>query len=93
MSLHRKNDVTGADLVTKASTDKYREGYDRIFGSKKKVQVEGAQMPQEAQGLHTESVMDHLAHRNAEMSDREWAAQSAGLREGCTVHVKGVGDI
>lgn len=28
-----------------------------------------------------------------QMSDREWAAQPANLREGCTVHVPGVGDI
>lgn len=28
-----------------------------------------------------------------EMSDREWAAQPAGLREGTTVHAPGVGDI
>lgn len=27
------------------------------------------------------------------MSDREWAAQPANLREGCTVHVPGVGDL
>lgn len=27
------------------------------------------------------------------MSDREWSAQSAGLREGCTVHVPGVGSL
>jgi dUTP pyrophosphatase len=28
-----------------------------------------------------------------QMSDREWAAQPAGLREGCTKHVPGVGDL
>jgi len=27
------------------------------------------------------------------ISDREWAAQPANLREGCTAHVNGVGDI
>lgn len=27
------------------------------------------------------------------MSDREWAAMPANLREGCTVHVPGVGDL
>jgi len=32
-----KNDVTGDELVSKAVTDAYREGYDRIFGSKKTV--------------------------------------------------------
>jgi hypothetical protein len=32
-----KNDVTGADLVTKAATDLYREGHERIFGKKQKV--------------------------------------------------------
>jgi len=28
-----------------------------------------------------------------EISDREWAAQPANLREGCTTHVPGVGDL
>lgn len=28
-----------------------------------------------------------------QISDREWAAQPANLREGCTVHVPGVGDL
>lgn len=27
------------------------------------------------------------------ISDREWAAQPANLREGCTTHVPGVGDL
>lgn len=27
------------------------------------------------------------------MSDREWAALPANLRDGCTVHVPGVGDL
>lgn len=27
------------------------------------------------------------------MSDREWSAQPAGIREGCTAHVAGVGDL
>lgn len=27
------------------------------------------------------------------ISDREWAAQSAGVREGCTVRVPGVGEV
>lgn len=31
--------------------------------------------------------------RTAEISDREWAAKPANLREGCTTHVQGVGDI
>lgn len=29
-----KNDITGDTLVSKTSTDAYREGYDRIFGKK-----------------------------------------------------------
>jgi dUTP pyrophosphatase len=33
-----------------------------------------------------------LAKRR-ELSDREWAALPANLREGCTVHVPGVGDL
>jgi hypothetical protein len=28
-----------------------------------------------------------------EISDREWSAQPANLREGCSVHVQGVGDL
>jgi hypothetical protein len=34
-----KNDVTGDSLTTKASTDKYREGWDRIFGKKEATEV------------------------------------------------------
>jgi hypothetical protein len=111
MTLHRKNDVTGAELVTKAATEEYREGHSRIFGDKlpwykrrdleKQVEANSRNSPiitdgyrmREELGLHTESALDHLAHRDAEMSDREWAAQPANLREGCTVHVDGVGDI
>ena len=33
------------------------------------------------------------APQRREISDREWAAQPAGLREGCTTHVPGVGDL
>ena len=29
------NDITGDSLVTKASTDSYRDGWDRIFGDKR----------------------------------------------------------
>lgn len=29
------NDITGDYLVNKATTDAYRDGYDRIFGKKK----------------------------------------------------------
>ena len=29
-----KNDVTGDNLVTKDTTDAYRDGWDRIFGKK-----------------------------------------------------------
>jgi hypothetical protein len=31
-----KNDITGDDLKSKANTDLYREGWDRIFGKKTK---------------------------------------------------------
>lgn len=31
-----KNDITGDSLTTKASNKKYDEGWDRIFGKKKK---------------------------------------------------------
>jgi hypothetical protein len=104
-----KNEHTGALLNTKAATDDYREGHERIFGDKlpwyKRRDLEKQANPPNSpivtdgykhrEALHTESVMDHLAHRDAErpMSDREWAAQPANLREGCTVHVPGVGDI
>ena len=30
------NDVTGDSLISKNNSDKYREGWDRIFGKKKK---------------------------------------------------------
>lgn len=76
-----KNDHTGAYINTKAATEAYREGFDRIFGKKEKVTapyVEPKPVP---------------APEKPEMSDREWAAQPAGLREGCTVHVPGVGDL
>lgn len=29
-----KNDITGDSLTTKATSDKYRDGWDRIFGKK-----------------------------------------------------------
>jgi hypothetical protein len=29
------NDVTGDSIITKSSTEKYRDNYDRIFGNKK----------------------------------------------------------
>lgn len=35
-----KNEITGDPLVTKSSTDAYRDGWDRIFGRKKKVTPE-----------------------------------------------------
>lgn len=28
------NDITGDKLITKSSTDSYRDGWDRIFGKK-----------------------------------------------------------
>lgn len=31
-----KNDVTGAELVTKAATRAYHDGWERIFGKKTK---------------------------------------------------------
>jgi len=30
----RRNDITGDSLTTKAATDKFREGHDRIWGKK-----------------------------------------------------------
>jgi len=78
MQMATKNDVTGAELVTKAATDKYREGYDRIFGKKNSPEptptYPGVSEPYR-------------------MSDREWAAQDPSLREGCTTHIPGVGDL
>lgn len=32
-----KNDVTGDSIKSKVSDDKYREGWDRIFGNKNKI--------------------------------------------------------
>lgn len=29
------NDITGDSIITKSSTEKYRDNYDRIFGNKK----------------------------------------------------------
>lgn len=29
-----KNDITGDDIKTKTNSDKYRSGWDRIFGKK-----------------------------------------------------------
>lgn len=34
-----RNDITGDALITKSSTDAYREGYDRIFGKKKQATI------------------------------------------------------
>ncbi len=31
-----KNDITGDELKSKSNNDKYREGWDRIFGKKDK---------------------------------------------------------
>jgi hypothetical protein len=42
-----KNDVTGQELVTKAATNLYREGYDRIFGKKEKVTAPYVEPPDE----------------------------------------------
>ena len=81
-----KNDHTGAFMNSKASTDAYREGFDRIFGNKKKVTAE---IPQG----QTNSPIQGAGVDLREMSDREWAAQNPSLREGTTVHVPGVGDI
>jgi len=78
-----KNDHTGSFMNTKAATDAYREGFERIFGKKEKVTapyVEPTPAPEPV-------------YEKREMSDREWAAQPANLREGCTVHVPGVGDL
>lgn len=35
-----KNDITGDSLRSKASTKKYNEGWDRIFGKKKEKECE-----------------------------------------------------
>lgn len=31
-----KNDITGDSIITKSSTDKYRDGWERIFGKQKR---------------------------------------------------------
>jgi len=35
-----KNDITGAELVTKAATRAYHEGWERVFGKKKSEEKE-----------------------------------------------------
>jgi recombination associated protein RdgC len=45
---------------------------------------------------NVEEAAQRVSQRDAEdvrMSDREWAAQPAGLRDGATTHVAGVGDL
>lgn len=34
------NDITGDSIITNPSNERYRDGYDRIFGSKKPLQEE-----------------------------------------------------
>ena len=36
----KKNEITGDTLINKPTNDKYREGWDRIFGDKKKKETE-----------------------------------------------------
>lgn len=98
-----KNDHTGSFMNTKAATDAYREGFDRIFGNKDKVTAPLMEMP--PMQMTRQEVHDAVAkaagteyfsptlHAQREMSDREWASQDPSLREGCTVHVPGVGDL
>lgn len=35
-----RNDITGDALISKSNTDKYRDGWDMIFGKDKKKQQE-----------------------------------------------------
>ena len=42
-----KNDVTGDLLATKPSTDAYKEGIERIFGKKERVQWVPPPLPEE----------------------------------------------
>ena len=35
-----KNDITGDEIKSKTSNEKYREGWERIFGKKKEEPVE-----------------------------------------------------
>lgn len=34
-----KNDITGDEIKSKSNSEKYREGWDRIFGNKHKKQI------------------------------------------------------
>lgn len=46
--MRTKNDITGDALVTKPSSDAYRDGWDRIFGKKeteKPVEAEATNEP------------------------------------------------
>lgn len=49
-----KNDITGDFLITGAASDKYREGWDRIFGKKElpqepEAEVADKELPSETQ--------------------------------------------
>ena len=81
-------------MNTKAATDAYREGFDRIFGKKEKVTAPYVEPPkQSAPNSPIQGAGAEMLREKREVSDREWAAQPANIREGCTVHVPGVGDL
>jgi hypothetical protein len=46
-----KNDITGDSLRSKPSSDKYNEGWERIFGEKKKREKALNELAQQAQEL------------------------------------------
>ncbi len=43
--------------------------------------------------FHTRGLGPSATPQRREISDREWAAQPANMREGCTVRVPGVGEL
>jgi hypothetical protein len=61
------------------------------------VVVEGGNRVGKATAVRTgQAFVDEYLNKfepRRELSDREWAAQPANQREGCTVHVPGVGDL
>jgi hypothetical protein len=58
-----KNDVTGDSLTSKATTEKYREGWDRIFGDKR-------EQPKTGELIVTGSLLDEIARKQVE-TDKE----------------------
>lgn len=46
-----KNDVTGDFIITGASSENYRTGWDRIFGKKEELEVEVPEVEEQTEGI------------------------------------------